>query len=77
MLITLEIDTNSNKAQAFIDFIKTIDFIEIKEEENPGEYALSKKQINLLKERKQRHIDKKSKSYSWEEIKEELRDSSK
>ena len=24
MLITLEIDTNNNKAQAFIDFIKTI-----------------------------------------------------
>ena len=77
MLITLEIDTNSKKAQAFIDFIKTIDFIEIKEQENPKDYALNEKQINILEERKQKHVDKKSESYSWEEIKEELRDSSK
>ena len=76
MLITIEIDTSSNKAQAFIDFIKTIDFIKIKDRESPEEYALTKKQINILEERKQRHINKESKSYSWDEITEELRNSS-
>jgi len=77
MLITIEIDASSNKAQAFIDFIKTMDFIKIKDKESPEEYALTKKQISMLEERKQRHINKTSKSYSWDEIKEELKSSSK
>lgn len=54
-----------------------MDFIKIKEKDSPEEYTLTKKQINILEERKQRHINKKSDSYSWDEIKEELRDSSK
>jgi len=77
MLITLDIDANSKKAKAFIDFIKTLDFIKIKEKATPDEYVLTQEQINLLEERKQRHIKKESKSYTWDEIKNELSDSSK
>ena len=73
MLLTLDIDLSNKKAQAFIDFIQTIDFIKIKDEKDADVYALSEKQINVLEERKQRHISKKSKSYSWKEIQEELR----
>ena len=77
MQLTIDIDTSNNKAQAFINFIKTLDFIKIKEREYPEEYDLTEKQINTLEERKQKHINKESESYSWDEIKEELRDSSK
>lgn len=73
MLLTLDIDLSNKKAQAFIDFVQTIDFIKIKDEKDADVYALSEEQINVLEERKQRHISKKSKSYSWEEIQEELR----
>ncbi len=76
MLLTLDIDLSNKKAQAFIDFVQTIDFIKIKEKEHPEAYTLTEKQLNVLEERKQRHISKKSKSFSWEEIQEELRSSS-
>lgn len=76
MLLTLDIDLSNKKAQAFIDFVETIDFIKIKDKKHADVYALSEKQINVLEERKQRHISKKSKSFSWEEIQEELRASS-
>ena len=68
--LTLDIDTNNNKAQAFVDFIKTLDFIKIKEE--PREYSLSEEQIQILEERKQKHLNKESKSNKWPEIKDEL-----
>ena len=77
MIITIDIDTTNKKARAFIDFIKTLDFIKIKEKEDPSAYELTQQQINILEERKQRHIKKESKSYSWDEIKDELSDSSK
>lgn len=69
MILTINIDTNSNKAQAFLDFIK------IKEQDNTEAYALIDEQIQILEERKQRHINKKSKSYSWSEIKDVLKSS--
>ena len=43
-----------------------MDFIKIKDKESPEDYSLTKKQINMLEERKQRHINKTSKFYSWE-----------
>ena len=76
MLLTLDIDLSNKKAQAFIDFVQTIDFIEIRDKGHSEDYALTEKQMNVLEERKQRHISKKSKSFSWEEIQEELRASS-
>ncbi|MCF6171007.1 MAG: hypothetical protein L3J66_08545 [Bacteroidales bacterium] len=76
MLITLDIDLSNKNAQAFIKFVETIDFIQVKEKEHLEEYVLTKNQKNVLEERKQRHISKKSKSFTWEEIQEELRASS-
>lgn len=75
--LTLDIDTHNYKAKAFVDFIKTLDFITIKDKNKISDYSLSAKQIQTLKERKQKHLNKESKSYSWPEIKEELINSAK
>jgi len=70
--LTLNIETKNNKAQAFIDFIKTLDFIKIKDKDETREYSLSEEQVQILAERKEKHLNNKSKSYKWDEIKEEL-----
>ncbi len=76
MLLTLDIDTKSNKAKAFVDFIKTLDFIKFYEDNDIEDFTLSDEQIKILDERKQKHIKGISKSYSWNELKDELIDSS-
>jgi len=70
--LTLDIDTNSNKAQAFLNFIKTLDFIIIKDKNETESFSLSDVQIQMLKERKQKYIKKESKSFKWPEIRDEL-----
>ena len=69
------IEMSSKKAQAFLDFIKTLDFIKVKEKEYTKSFSLSEEQKNILNERKAKHLKGESKSYSWNEIKEELRGS--
>ena len=71
MILTLNIDINNNKAKAFLDFIKTLDFIKIKED-NTDDFTLTQEHINILDERKQKHLKKESKSFNWDEIKSEL-----
>ena len=58
---------------ALLNYIRTLDFINIKEKEQ--DYSLTDQQITILKERKQKHLNGKSKSYAWEDIKEELNNS--
>jgi hypothetical protein len=41
------------------------------------EYSLTEEQLNILEERKEKHIRKKSKSFNWDEIKDDLKKSSK
>ena len=72
MLLTLNVEINNNKAQAFIDFIKTLDFIKIKEKKDSKDFILTQEHISILDERKQKHLKNESKSFSWNEIKSEL-----
>ena len=73
--ITLDIK-DINKLSFFTELIKNLDFVSIKEisniEENELTYSLTNEQIDIIKERKQKHFNAKSKSYSWEEIKKDL-----
>ncbi len=71
MILTLNIDTESNKGKAFLEFIKTLDFVTLEEE--TGEFTLTEEHIQLLDERKKKHIKKLSKSYSWEEVQEKIK----
>ena len=72
MQLTLDIDSNSKNTKAFVDFLKTLDFIKIKDKKETMDYSLSEEQIKLLKERKRKHLNKESKSFSWPEIKDGL-----
>jgi hypothetical protein len=71
MQLTIDIDTSDEKAQAFINFIKTLDFIKI-DELNNIPFNLTKAQKNILDKRKKRHLDNESKSFNWMDIKTEL-----
>ena len=71
MILTLNIDINNNKAKAFLDFIKTLDFIKIKED-NTDDFTLTQEHIDILDERKLKHLKKESESFNWDEIKNEL-----
>ena len=75
MLLTLNLEIDNLKAQAFLDFIKTLDFVKIKEKDDSSDFVLTNEHISLLDERKQNHINNMSKSYSWNEIQDELRNS--
>jgi hypothetical protein len=77
MIITLNIDTSSSQAKAFIEFIKTLDFIKIDDKDSDENFALSVKQKKILDQRKQKHLTHESKSFQWEDIKKELSKTSK
>lgn len=77
MEFTVDIDITNNKALAFINYIRTLDFISIKEKEKLAEYSLTNQQIEILEDRKEKHKNNESKSYSWDEIKEELKKTTK
>ena len=77
MKLTIDIDITNNKAFALINYIRTLDFISINENIDTPEYALTSEQIEILEERKQKHINGESKSYNWNDIKKDLRSSSK
>jgi hypothetical protein len=77
MQLTINIDTSSIKAQAFIDFIKTLDYIKITENVYEESFVLTDGQKSILDERKQRHLKKESKSYIWGDVMYELRNSPK
>ena len=74
MRLIIDIDITNNKALALLNYIKTLDFISINEEDNITEYALSDEQKNMLNERKQKHLNDESKSYSWDDIKKGIKD---
>ncbi len=73
MKFTIDIDITNNKALAFLNYIRTLEFISIKEKDSTTEYILTEEQTDLLRERKQKHLNGESKSYSWNDIKKELK----
>ena len=77
MKFTIDIDPSNIKAKALLEYIRTLDFIKIQETESSKEYSLSDEQISILEERKEDHIKGRSKSYSWEDVKNQFTDSEK
>ncbi len=73
MKLIIDIDLTNNKALALLNYIRTLEFINITEKENITEYALTNKQADMLIERKQKHDNGESKSFSWNDIKKELK----
>ena len=75
MLLTIDLDIENSKAKAFIDFLRTLDYIKIREHNDLQDFVLSEKHKEILDERKQSHISGKSKSFNWSDLQNELRSS--
>jgi hypothetical protein len=74
MRLTIDIDITNNKALALLNYIRTLDFISIIEKDNNKEYALTDEQTDMVKKRKHKHLMGESKSFSWNDIKMELKE---
>ena len=72
MRLTIDFDITNRKALALIDYLRTLDFINIQEKDELKEYSLTDDQIVILRERKQRHLAGESESYDWESLKNEF-----
>ncbi len=59
-------DTSSPNAKAFLEYIKTLDFIRTTDE-NP-EFSLSQEQLETLEDRRTARINGDVKTHSWEEV---------
>jgi len=74
--IVVNIEDRS-KLDFFIELIKNFDFVSISSviDDYEADYdnSLTNEQISMLEERKQNHLNKKSASYDWNEIKNDLK----
>jgi len=69
MTYRINIDDSSDKAKAFIAYLKTLDFVSFEEQD----IQLSDEQWNILEQRKKEHQAGKLSFRPWEEVKKELR----
>jgi hypothetical protein len=69
MAITFQINDLTNpKAKAFLDYIKTLDFITVDATEIQT-YVLTDEHLQILEERRDNRLSGKSTSSSWDEVK--------
>lgn len=66
MLQKVYIDTSSEKAQALLSFLRTLDFV--KEEKNYPENKLTQEHENIVGERRVERMTGKSKTVDWETV---------
>jgi putative addiction module component (TIGR02574 family) len=71
MKYTLNIDHQNAKAAALVNYLQTLDFIDL-EEQNAG-FELSQEQKEELDRRVARHQNGESESFTWEEVKAQAR----
>lgn len=67
-MITVHIDDSSSRGKALLNYILTLDFVEVDQDD----VVLTEEQLKILDERRVNHISGKSKSYSWDEVKSSL-----
>ena len=71
----LTLDIQDNNAIAFLNYIKSLDYVTIKSEEYDSikPYELTEEQLNRVEERRVERLNGVSKTHTWESIKEELK----
>jgi hypothetical protein len=67
-MITVHIDDSCSRGKALLNYILTLDFVEV----DHDDMVLTEEQSKILDERRRNHISGKSKSYSWDEVKNSL-----
>lgn len=63
-MITVRIDDSTSKGKALLEYILTLDFVEV----DTDEFLLTEEHIRILDERRKKHLSGESKSYSWDEV---------
>jgi hypothetical protein len=71
----LTLDIQDNNAIAFLNYIKSLDYVTIKSEEYDSvkPYELTEEQLNRVEERRVERLNGVSRTHSWESLKEELK----
>jgi hypothetical protein len=67
-MITVRIDDSTKKGKALLDYIKTLDFVEVEKDE----YQLSDDQLKIIEERREKYLSGESNSETWEIVKKKL-----
>ena len=67
-MITVHIDDSTSKGKALLEYILTLDFVEV----DTDEFVLTEEHIKILDERRKKHLSGESKSYSWDDVKDSL-----
>jgi hypothetical protein len=67
-MITVHIDDSTSKGKALLEYILTLDFVEV----DKDDFVLTEEHIQILDERRKKHLSGESKSYSWDEVKNSL-----
>lgn len=67
-MITVHIDDSTSKGKALLEYILTLDFVEVEKDE----FVLTEEHLRILDERRKKHLSGESKSYSWDEVKNSL-----
>jgi hypothetical protein len=67
-MITVRIDDSTKKGKALLDYIKTLDFVEVEK----NEYQLSDDQLKIIEERREKYLSGESNSETWEIVKKKL-----
>jgi hypothetical protein len=69
MEYTFHIEDSSNpKVKAFLEYIRTLDFVKEDKIENQ-EFVLTEEHLEILNERRKDRLEGKSQTHSWEEVK--------
>lgn len=61
-------DSSNPKVTAFLNYIRTLDFVKEDKVENQ-EFVLTEEHLEILNERRTDRLEGKSKTHSWEEVK--------
>ena len=70
MTHTFHIDTSSDKAKALLQYLRTLDFV--REENELNDTVLTEKHMAILENRRNNRMSGKSKTYSWDDVKNSL-----
>ena len=68
MTHTFHIDGTSEKAKAWLEFLRTLEFVN----EDKNNFVLTDAHLEILNERRQNHLSSKSKSYTLDEVMDSL-----
>jgi hypothetical protein len=65
MIHTLHIDDSNPKAKIFLEFIKTLDFINVQSEG----FTLTEEHLQIVNQRRENRIAGNTTTHSWEDVK--------